>query len=92
MKKLHIKTLSQVLQTGLGLFLVTGLTGCTDKDCEDLQYAPKWHVDECKKEQTTTSSVGGSHSPSTSSGYFLLMSNHGSSYSSSSPSSHSSGG
>lgn len=87
MKKQHIKSLSQVLQTGLGIFLVTGLTGCTDKKCNYLQYAPQWHVDECKKEQTTTSSIGGSHSPSTSSGYFLLMSNHGSSHSS-----HSSGG
>lgn len=88
MKKPHIKTLSQVLQTGLGLFLVTGLTGCTDKKCDDLQYAPQWHVDECKKEQTNSTS--GRSSSHTSSGFFLMPSyGSGGSYHSTS---HSSGG
>ena len=70
MTKLQIKTLSQVLQTGLCIFLVTGLTGCTDKKCDDLQYAPQWRVDECKKEQINPTS--GSSSVYTSSGFFLM--------------------
>ena len=49
----HITTLKQALSTGLGLFLVTGLTGCEDKPdkCKKLTFASQEVIDECTKEK-----------------------------------------
>ena len=56
MKKFKPIKLTTVLNTGLGLFLVTGLTGCTNDECDDLKYAPQSKIDECKKKSSTHSS------------------------------------
>lgn len=75
MKKLKLKTLSQTLQTGLGVFLVTGLTGCDSisNDCD--KYNPAYptpkKLDDCKSSRTQIIP--------TSSGYFAsdLSESHG---------------
>lgn len=54
--------------TGLGLFLVFGLNGCSDKppirevckDIANLQYASQGLIDECKKEREAQATGSGS--------------------------------
>lgn len=63
----HIKSLSNVLSsTGLGIFLIVGLTGCTSSDkCKDLPSQNLKHKEECKNQ-----SSGGTIFPVFNSGYF----------------------
>ena len=65
----HITTLRQALSTGLGLFLVTGLTGCEDKPdkCKKLTFASQEVIDECTKDKSQSTNSGTS---SHSSGFF----------------------
>ena len=76
MKNKHIKNLKTACQSGLGLFLITGLTGCdTDGKCKDMSMLSQNQIEECR-------SKGGSFIPkwtsgtSTSSGYFSTGGSH----------------
>lgn len=98
-RKNQIRKLSSVIGTsGLGLFLITGLTGCTDKcDSDNFKYLTQKEQLECKDKRYNSGYSAGSSSSSHSSGFFAPMifsSNYGSSKgsSSSSSSSHSSFG
>ena len=75
---MHIRKLSEVLTaSGLGLFLITGLTGCDnnqDDKCLEFENIPS-KLDECRQSIRSTSS-----------GFFMPL------HSSSSSSYHSSGG
>ena len=65
-KQTNLKTM---LNTSLGVFLVTGLTGC-DNECDDknLSFAPQKVIDECKDREKQ--SYYNSSNRTTSSGYF----------------------
>ena len=76
MKNKHIKNLKTACQSGLGLFLIAGLTGCdTDGKCKDMSVLPQSQLDDCR-------SRGGSFIPvwnsgtSKSSGYFVTGGSH----------------
>lgn len=76
-KNKHIKNLKNACQSGLGLFLITGLTGCdTDNNkCKDMSMLPQKQLEECRHR-------GGSFIPiwnsgtSKSSGYFVTGGSH----------------
>lgn len=75
-KNKHIKKVKNACQSGLGLFLITGLTGCdTDGKCKDMSVLPQSQLEECRHR-------GGSFIPiwnsgtSKSSGYFVTGGSH----------------
>ena len=77
MKNKHIKKVKQLGAGGLGLFLITGLTGCDDDNnkCKDMSMLPQKQLEECRHR-------GGSFIPiwnsgtSKSSGYFVTGGSH----------------
>ena len=89
-KNKHIKKVKQLGVGGLGLFLITGLTGCDgdNNKCKDMSMLPQKQLEECKSRHgfIPIFANGTSYPTSTSNGYFKTGS------SSSSSSSFSSGG
>lgn len=76
----HIKKLSQITSTtGVGLFLIFGLSGCNNDDCNNK--FPQSQIDECKKHYSSGSSnsfipvSSGGYSANKSSGFFGESSN-----------------
>lgn len=65
-KKNHIKKLSVVLNTtGLGVFLVVGLSGCdgvgNNDECKQYSNVSKQYMQECEDKRNRTHSSGSSH-------------------------------
>lgn len=96
-KNKHIKNVKQLGASSLGLFLITGLTGCDSDNnkCKDMSMLPKKQLEECRSHHgfIPIFANGTSYPTSTSSGYFSTGSKTGSSSSrGSSSTSFSSGG
>ena len=58
----HFRKIATCTNAGLAMFLVTGLTGCSDTpdDCKNISNLPQKQLEECKQRgYTSTSSHGG---------------------------------
>lgn len=94
MKNKHIKKVKQLGAGGLGLFLITGLTGCdgVNNKCKDMSILPQSQLEECRSHHgfIPINTYAGAGASTSKSGFFSSSEGHSST--SSSHTSSSSGG
>lgn len=66
MKKIKLSTLKSVLATGLGAFLITGLSGCsnTKDECDNPSMLSQEKLEKCNKNNSSKSYGSSTHSNS----------------------------